>query len=580
MHAERYRGAGSSWWTPWRDCRAAGGRVVAVGTTVARALESAAAGGTLAAGSGDTRLFITPGYAFRVVDALVTNFHLPESTLLMLVAAFAGRETVLAAYAHAVRERYRFFSYGDAMWLTGRDPGCALDVLRTAAHRGQARRGRLTLDRGVIETPAFMPVGTYGTVKAMTPEELEALGAQIILGNTFHLMLRPGTEVIGAHGGLHGFMHWQRPILTDSGGFQVFSLAELRKITEEGVRFRSPIDGSEVRLTPEDSMDVQRALGSDIAMCFDDCTPWPATEAQARDSMERSMRWAARSHAHYYRSDPAPPPRQPVRHRPGRHVRRRCGGLARGADCASAFPAMPSAAWRWANPRRCACGCSRTVEPQHPARPAALPDGRGTAGGPDRRRGPRHGHVRLRDADAPCPQRPPVHHDRGAQYPQCRACIGYRPGRSGMRLLHLPHIIRAPTCATWTSCNEILGRPAQYPAQPVFLPGPHAPDARGAGAGRFAAFSRQSWRAAGRRTDRGRLWHNTRPFFPPDRISPMSLLISDAHAQAARRRPGRRHAANPDPRRLCVVVFYFLLIRPQQKRAKEHQAHAVEAGHR
>jgi queuine tRNA-ribosyltransferase len=180
----------------------------------------------------------------------------------------------------------------------------AFDLLKT---EGAARRGRLQLDRGSIETPAFMPVGTYGTVKAMTPEELLSLGAEIILGNTFHLMLRPGTGVIDAHGGLHGFMHWQKPILTDSGGFQVFSLAELRKITEEGVRFASPVDGSQVRLTPEDSMDVQRALASDIAMCFDDCTPWPATEAQARDSMERSMRWAARSHAHYYREDPAPP---------------------------------------------------------------------------------------------------------------------------------------------------------------------------------------------------------------------------------------------------------------------------------
>ncbi|MGC4028721.1 MAG: tRNA guanosine(34) transglycosylase Tgt [Steroidobacteraceae bacterium] len=170
---------------------------------------------------------------------------------------------------------------------------------------GAARRGRLRLDRGTIETPAFMPVGTYGTVKAMTPEELTGLGAEIILGNTFHLMLRPGTGVIGAHGGLHGFMHWSRPILTDSGGFQVFSLAELRKITEEGVRFASPIDGSQVSLTPEGSMDVQRQLASDIAMCFDDCTPWPATEVQARESMERSMRWAARSHRHYYRDDPA-----------------------------------------------------------------------------------------------------------------------------------------------------------------------------------------------------------------------------------------------------------------------------------
>lgn len=169
---------------------------------------------------------------------------------------------------------------------------------------GAARLGRLTLAHGVVETPAFMPVGTYGSVKAMTPEELEGLGAQIVLGNTFHLMLRPGREIVDAHGGLHGFMHWTHPILTDSGGFQVFSLRSLRKITEEGVRFRSPIDGSEVRLNPEDSMDVQLKLRSDIAMALDDCTPYPASEAQARESMERSMRWAARSHAYYYREEP------------------------------------------------------------------------------------------------------------------------------------------------------------------------------------------------------------------------------------------------------------------------------------
>jgi len=175
---------------------------------------------------------------------------------------------------------------------------------------GQARRGRLKLAHGTVETPAFMPVGTYGTVKAMTPEELEGLGADIVLGNTFHLMLRPGNDIMRAHGGLHGFMNWKRPILTDSGGFQVFSLESLRKITEEGVQFRSPIDGSAVRLTPEDSMDTQLALGSDIAMALDDCTPYPATEQQARDSMERSMRWAARSHAHYYSSSGTgdPPP--------------------------------------------------------------------------------------------------------------------------------------------------------------------------------------------------------------------------------------------------------------------------------
>jgi queuine tRNA-ribosyltransferase len=169
---------------------------------------------------------------------------------------------------------------------------------------GAARTGRLVTAHGGVDTPAFMPVGTYGTVKTMTPEELTGLGAQIVLGNTFHLMLRPGTAVIALHGGLHRFMHWPHPILTDSGGFQVFSLARLRTITEEGVHFRSPVDGSEVRLTPEDSMDVQRALRSDIAMALDDCTSFPATEDEARASMERSMRWAGRSHAHYNQGVP------------------------------------------------------------------------------------------------------------------------------------------------------------------------------------------------------------------------------------------------------------------------------------
>ncbi len=159
---------------------------------------------------------------------------------------------------------------------------------------GDARCGRLEFERGVVETPAFMPVGTYGTVKAMTPEELVELGAQIILGNTFHLMLRPGTEVIRQHGDLHDFMHWQGPILTDSGGFQVFSLAKMRKISEQGVEFQSPIDGSKVMLTPESSMQVQRELGSDIVMIFDECTPYPATEPEAQESMELSLRWAAR----------------------------------------------------------------------------------------------------------------------------------------------------------------------------------------------------------------------------------------------------------------------------------------------
>jgi len=165
------------------------------------------------------------------------------------------------------------------------------------ARDGAARAGRLRFARGEVETPVFMPVGTYGTVKAMTPEELEGLGARIVLGNTYHLMLRPGTEIIAAHGDLHDFMHWERPILTDSGGFQVFSLGDLRSIAEEGVTFRSPLNGDRIFLSPEISMQVQRALGSDIVMIFDECTPYPADEATARASMELSLRWAARSRA-------------------------------------------------------------------------------------------------------------------------------------------------------------------------------------------------------------------------------------------------------------------------------------------
>jgi queuine tRNA-ribosyltransferase len=161
---------------------------------------------------------------------------------------------------------------------------------------GKARAGRLKLAHGDVPTPIFMPVGTYGTVKAMTPSELEGLGARIVLGNTYHLWLRPGLEVIGAHQGLHRFMGWQRPILTDSGGFQVFSLAQLSKLTEEGVRFRSPIDGTEYHLTPEVSMQVQATLGSDIAMAFDQCPPGDAPRELLEDAMARTTRWATRCH--------------------------------------------------------------------------------------------------------------------------------------------------------------------------------------------------------------------------------------------------------------------------------------------
>lgn len=163
------------------------------------------------------------------------------------------------------------------------------------ASRGAARRGQLIFRRGVVDTPAFMPVGTYGTVKAMTPRDIAEVGAQIILGNTFHLYLRPGLDVIGAFGGLHDFIGWHGPILTDSGGFQVFSLAHQRRISEEGVTFASPVDGSKVFLSPEESMRIQHVLNSDVVMIFDECTPYPATLEEARVSMELSLRWARRS---------------------------------------------------------------------------------------------------------------------------------------------------------------------------------------------------------------------------------------------------------------------------------------------
>jgi queuine tRNA-ribosyltransferase len=169
-------------------------------------------------------------------------------------------------------------------------------VKLSLTHRdGAARRGTLELAHGVVETPVFMPVGTYGAVKAMSPAELAEIGASVVLGNTFHLWLRPGVDVIAAHGGLHGFMGWERPILTDSGGYQVFSLGKLRRITEEGVHFASPVNGDRMLLTPEESMRIQRALDSDVVMVFDECTPYPASEREAAESMRLSLRWAGRS---------------------------------------------------------------------------------------------------------------------------------------------------------------------------------------------------------------------------------------------------------------------------------------------
>ena len=177
----------------------------------------------------------------------------------------------------------------------------ATPPLEFAVHatQGQSRRGQIRFARGVVDTPGFMPVGTSATVKSLSPEEVAGTGAQIILGNTFHLMLQPGMEVIEVHGGLHNFMHWHGPILTDSGGFQVWSLKDLRKMDEKGVTFRSPLDGSRIFMGPEESMEIQRILGSDIVMAFDECTQWPATREQAAESMALSMRWAKRCRESY-----------------------------------------------------------------------------------------------------------------------------------------------------------------------------------------------------------------------------------------------------------------------------------------
>ena len=219
-----------------------GGRVVAVGTTALRLLESAAAeDGIVKAWTGETSIFITPGYRFKIVDAMITNFHLPKSTLFMLVSAFCGLDVMQAAYQHAIRTRDTgFIPMGTAACCFGRQPMTVSSQFSFAvtARDGAARTGIIQTPRGEIRTPAFMPVGTAGTVKAMLPGTVRELGADIVLGNTYHLMLRPGAERVARLGGLHKFMNWPHPILTDSGGYQVMSLSQLRKIDEQGVTFR------------------------------------------------------------------------------------------------------------------------------------------------------------------------------------------------------------------------------------------------------------------------------------------------------------------------------------------------------
>ena len=332
-----------------------------------------------------------------------------------------------------------------------------------------------------------MPVGTYGSVKAMTPEELEGLGAQIVLGNTFHLMLRPGADIVAAHGGLHGFMHWQRPILTDSGGFQVFSLRSLRKITEEGVRFRSPIDGSEVRLTPEDSMDVQLELRSDIAMALDDCTPYPATEAEARASMERSMRWAVRSHAHYYQRGAEPPGGLFGIVQGGMHPALRLASLE--ALMRSTSPGFAVGGLAVGEPEEERLRVLEAVVPHMPAdRPRYLMG----VGRPEdivAGRAARHRHVRLRHPHPPRAQRPPVHLHRRHQHPQQRASRGPRVRWTRPAAATPAATTRAPTCATSTVAMKFWA-PGSIPSTTCISTWTSCARIRAAiAAGRLAAFA-------------------------------------------------------------------------------------------
>ena len=280
--------------------RARGGRIVCVGTTSLRLIESAAEeNGDIRPWSGPTGIFITPGYRFRAVDMLMTNFHLPKSTLFMLVSAFSGLDTMRRAYAHAIETGYRFYSYGDSSLLFRDNPRDRDTMTETfqfniQATDGKARRGTVSMPRGEIRTPAFMPVGTVGTVKAMYLDQVRDLGADIILGNTYHLMLRPGPERVARLGGLHELIRWPYPILTDSGGFQVMSLAGLRKLDEKGVTFKSHVDGALHHMSPERSIEIQGMLDSDIQMQLDECVRLPAEALDIERAMEMSLRWADR----------------------------------------------------------------------------------------------------------------------------------------------------------------------------------------------------------------------------------------------------------------------------------------------
>ena len=311
---------------------------------------------------------------------------------------------------------------------------------------GAARVGEISMPRGTIRTPAFMPVGTAATVKAMYPGEVRALGADIVLGNTYHLMLRPGAERIAALGGLHKFMNWPHPILTDSGGFQVMSLAKLRKISERGVVFQSHIDGARHELTPERSMEIQRLLGSDIQMQLDECVRLPCSDEEAERAMRLSLRWAERSKAGVRR----PAGQGGFRHRSGR----RGQGLARDQRAGTRGDGFSRLCDRRPGGRRAAGDDARDDRDRRAAsagRQAALSDGGRNARRSPAERRARRRHVRLRDADARRAPRHGLFALRTHQSAQCAPRRRCQPDRSAIDLRRRRAIIRAPIGIIWSS---------------------------------------------------------------------------------------------------------------------------------
>ncbi len=437
---------------------------------------------------------------------------------------------------------------------------------------GRARRGTLELAHGKVETPAFMPVGTYGTVKAMSPAELREIGAAIVLGNTFHLWLRPGLEVIAAHGGLHRFMGWDGPILTDSGGFQVFSLGALRKITEEGVKFASPVNGDRLLLTPEESMRIQRVLNSDIAMIFDECTPYPADERAATDSMRLSLRWAERSK----RAHAGNPNALFGIVQGGMYEQLRDESLAELQRIG--FDGYAIGGLSVGEPKEEMQRILAHTAPQLPAHQPRYLMGVGTPEDLVEAVTAGHRHVRLRDAHAQRAQRLAVHPPRRHQDQERGLPPRYASAGCRLRLLHLQELHpRLPAPPAPRRRNP--RRTPEYHPQPVLLPQPDERTARGDCRRRTGRIRRGVPRAARERERRERsglrpaqYWYNLQL----SRLkTELPVLISSAHAQAAN---GASSVLSGEglmgmlPIILMFGLLYFLMIRPQMKRAKEQKA--------